>query len=244
MMIVILTDVHLAAGTELHPSYLAAKEFIKANKPDQIIIGGDFLDFSYISKYAEEFPMQKENKRLYLDKDLAVEEIKFMKKYSKNVVYCEGNHEFRLQKTLEALPIFETMIELPNLLALDQLKIQFVPEAKQPFKIFDKLYFLHGKRMGKYYAAQILDDYVGVSVIQGHCHRPMQFSKSNNLTGAIYTGVGLGCLTELHQSYENGRPTGHCNGFGVIEGNNDLFSIHNVVMENNKFIYNGKLYQA
>jgi len=243
---VILSDVHLNHQEAQHPAYLAVKKMIKEIKPEEIIINGDFLDFSYLSSYTENAPRLRENYRLKKDADLAVSELELLKKYSKTITYLEGNHEYRIARALDTLPMFEGLIELNYLLDLDRLAIKWVPEMKQPMRIFDDLYILHGKRIGKYFASQITDDYPGVTMIQGHTHRGQVFTKSHNLTQSSYEGIGSGCLTGLKQSYENGKALSHSQGFVVVSWENEKrYSVQNVTIKDSHwFIFNGKMYSG
>ena len=237
--VIIIADAHLESGEECHPSYKLAKKFIKNQKPNYLILLGDMLDFSYLSTYNEQKALFRENKRLYKDYALFNKELDFFQKYCNKVIYLEGNHERRVEATIEKYPQFQNSIEVPINLKLKQRGINWYSEKEQPIHLGD-LCFLHGKYYTIFYTKKTLEEY-GVNLIIAHCHRPQMFSKTFSGTGTELMCYGLPCLTDKRPDYLNGRSTDHQNGLGIafVEKAGD-FSFYAINIKNNHFIYNGK----
>ncbi|MHA1661859.1 MAG: metallophosphoesterase [Candidatus Thorarchaeota archaeon] len=240
-LIVVISDQHLEDGVAEHHSYSIVKEFIKEVQPAHIVINGDMLDFSYLGGFNEQKEALREGKRLKADMDLLNDELDFLQANSSGVSYLEGNHEHRLAIATQKNPnILKDLIDLPGLARLKERNIKWYPEASQPVRVFEDLYIIHGKRYNIHFAAKALADY-STSIIQGHTHRLQTFAKSF-LNQQNIAGYGLGCLCSTNPDYTNGYPTGHTNGFGIIETDYEHWTFHNVLI-NNGFFWNGKYYQ-
>lgn len=241
--IALVGDMHLEQDVPEHSSYKAVKAFIKDIQPLHTVIIGDALDFSYLGYYNEALEELREGKRLKADIDLMNRELDFFQANSQGVSYLEGNHEYRLTRAAQKAPnVLKGLVDLPSLLHLQKRNIRWFPEMNQPVRIFDDLYVIHGKRYNIHYSKKLIEDY-GVSVVQGHTHRLQTFAKSF-LGGKADVGYGLGCLCDTNPSYTNGYPTGHTNGFGLIETDLDSWTFYNIQVKDGAFLWNGNKYQS
>lgn len=85
-------DVHL--DTKVPKEYNLFKKFVKDFKPDEIIIGGDYMDVSALSAWDYDKKRKMEGRRYIKEYELANKELDYLQKYTKKVVYLEGNHPY------------------------------------------------------------------------------------------------------------------------------------------------------
>jgi metallophosphoesterase superfamily enzyme len=232
--IIILSDVHLEYGLKTDKSYEVVKNFIKEYKTEKVVLGGDFLDFSYLGAYNKDAPMLMENKRLYKDIDIAKREIDFFRKYSKkDVLYLEGNHEERLRRQVSRTPMIAD-----NILTLKKLlNVPFVLLEDQPVEIVDNLFCMHGHRYSMHLAAATVKDYME-NVIVGHAHRLQTWATRTMKHSKVCWSSG--CLCSKTPKYLKGRHSIWNNGFVLVEYDNKGFTVNNILIEDNSFIWNGK----
>lgn len=206
-------DVHIEQGVELDPSYKLFKKVVQRLKPSKIICGGDMADFSYISRWTEGMPGMQEGKRLKEDFDALREEIRFFKKYTKEFIYFEGNHEERIKKFLEKTPVLKGVLSLESL--CEEEKIAYIETGYQPYKLLEDLYVAHGLSFNKYFSCWTVEK-MNENIVTFHTHRTQSYSISFP-TGKIITGYGMGCLCDTNPPYLAGkRISGHTNSFGVL----------------------------
>jgi len=236
---IIIGDCHLESGHEEDSAYTLVKKVIKSIKFDGLVNLGDHIDFSYISRYVDGLPGQTEGKRLKDDFTLLRDEFKFFKKYCKEVLFLEGNHEARVSKYLDGDPRLKGIFSLDDI--CKEEGVEYVPVIKQPFKYLPDLFVTHGISFNKYFAAQIAEK-MGTSIIQGHAHRTQQFAYQYP-TGERAIGFGLGTLGTTNPDYSAGqRITGHTNSFGVLYVEGDLWQLDMVYITNGSCIIGGKKY--
>lgn len=235
-----LPDVHLTNKND--KVYDVVKKFIKKFKPDKIFIMGDFMDVSALSAWDYDKKRKMEGRRFKQEVEKANEELDFLQKHSKQVIYLEGNHEYRIERYLDKNPEMEGLIEVENVLNLKDRNIPFIPQKQQPY-IDNNLAHLHGVYTNKYHATKTLQAY-GTNVIYGHTHRPQSDMMSMMFQKPIMSWC-LGCLCDKHPDYMNGRPTSHLQNFGIryVDTKTKNFNQYSVNIINNKFIWEGKVYE-
>lgn len=235
---VILSDAHLEVGDEVHPSYKLVKRFIRDRQPEQVILNGDILDFSYMSSFNKELDQLREGRRLSDDVKMMKKELQFFEENSfKKPIYLEGNHEYRLTKTVEKTPNFTAgVLSLPLLLDIDY----FIPELNQPIELLDDLWIMHGKRATKHTASITLGDYME-NIIFGHTHR--QQTHTLRTWKKQVTAWNTGCLCSKSPGYGNGRQNNWVNGFAIVEEDSKGWQVTNILINDNTFIWNGKRYK-
>jgi hypothetical protein len=236
---IIIADAHLGSGVEEDSAYLLVRKVIKTGKFDGLINIGDHLDFGYISRYVDGQPGLVEGKRLKDDFELLRSEIKFHKKYCKEVIYLCGNHENRVEKYLLGDPRLEGIFSVKDI--CEEEGAIYVPVEKQPYRFLPDLYVTHGLSFNKYFAAQIAER-AGTNIIQGHAHRTQMFSYQYP-TGERATGYGLGTLGPINPSYSAGqRLTGHTQSFGVLYVDGNTWQLDIIYITNNSCMIAGKKY--
>lgn len=159
------------------------------------------------------------------------------------IIYLEGNHEFRLMKykwTQCPEMAYLRALTLPQLLKLNELNIKFIPYTK--YWKYKKIYFVHGDVISKHSgqtAKNMLDKW-GVNIICGHSHRT---GKHNHTTLNGNQGAWeSGCLCDTNPEYIKGKANWQ-QGISVVQYYKDkIFYVHNIDIVNYSFIFNGKYY--
>lgn len=195
---------------------------VKKERPQVIIIGGDLIDFSSISRHITHpddiMPLEYEIKK-------TVDFLKRLRKVAgKNatIYWLEGNHEQRLIKYImrnaeELAKLRELTIDALFELYRKDIDVIFV-ESNTVLKIDDWV-FRHGHEIG--YGSTVPGNNArkgiynyGMNYIQGHIHRGniihiKQFNK-------ILTGVENPCACKLNPRYANGFSGWH-HGWTVLK---------------------------
>ena len=237
--LLILPDVHLT--TEVSKPYQVVKQFIQKNKFDKTIILGDFMDVSSLSYYDLSKRGKIEGQRYEKEVEIAKQEIDFLQKYNNDIVWLEGNHEFRVRAYCDDNPELKGLLEIPKLLELKKRGIKWIP-LNEPYTI-GKLNFIHGVYYNKYHSQKHLIEY-GDNICYGHTHRPQITYSNQKFAKRPYGSFGLGCLGDTAPEYKKNAPTSWVNQFAICYMNGGgIFNLYPVNIINDKFIWNGKEYK-
>lgn len=237
--VLVFGDSHLEAGMPAEKAYELVKLIVSKIKYDAVICLGDMMDFSYISRWVEGQPGLVEGKRLKEDFDLFRKEVKYFKKYCKQMIFLSGNHEDRIEKFLLRNPVLEGVFSISDICREEN--IVYIPTIKQPYRYYQDLYITHGISFNKYFSSQI-SERTGASVIQGHAHRTQQFAYQYP-DGRRIIGFGLGTLGSTNPDYVAGqRITGHTQSFGNLYIDSDTWQFDLIYVSNASCIINGKKY--
>ncbi|MCF8012695.1 MAG: metallophosphoesterase [Clostridiales bacterium] len=242
-----------------------AHQIVEYEKPELIILLGDFLD---MPEWTKKFRRSHEFSRIT---QASVNEGHWwLRQFRENapdakIVLLSGNHDSRIPKFLmdnnkaayklksaDKVEKRYGAMSVPNLLDLEGLNIEWrggYPDSQ--YWINDNLVAEHGDRVssvnGKS-AGQILDD-ARESHIFGHTHRLEMATKTcyPRKGPTSYQSVTLGCLCNL------GGPTpaksqrnDWQNGLGVVEfqtGNNPFY-IQPIYINDGSMIYKGKVFEG
>jgi hypothetical protein len=227
--------------------------FLRKEKPDWLILDGDFQDFWEISNFDLTPRTGKE----------FVEEIKIGKKILKSfrrilpharITWIEGNHEFHLRKYLihKARELYGLPgLSVPELFALKDLDIKYVPCHPLASKFIDNfiqvgnLYVGHWDRVAKDggYAAKRLVDSKGVSLLQGHTQRFGAHARTT-FDGRVILGIENSSMCSRNVSYV-ANPNWQL-GFSVIylEPNSGRFQWYPVLIIDRSFVWKGREYRV
>lgn len=224
----IVSDIHFPIHDR--PAVLAAHSFLKKIGIDVLLLMGDIMDLSNLTRHA-------------LRKSLPYtwrEEIEVGRAYIKSlrklfpdipIIYAEGNHENWLQQyIIRNSTQLEGTYLLPDLLHLDEHRIEWVDEAR--LMTYGSLFLHHGHRLGlgggRNIATRLLDKH-GVNIFAGHWHRVMSDDK-RTLGGELHGAWVNGCLSDLHPDYHPHNNSTH--GVSVVSLlDNGLFNVsqHKIV---------------
>ena len=236
----IFGDAHLETGVEEDPAYNLIKAITKKEKFDSVIMLGDWMDFSYISRWTEEFPGLQEGKRMKEDFDILESELRFFMKHTKELVYLEGNHELRIMKYIQKNPVLEGILDLKEI--CKETGVTYVPTNKQPHRYLSDLFVTHGLSISKYVAAQIVTS-VGESIVCGHTHRSQSYSYRYP-NGNVTTGYSIGTVATLNPDFIAGnRVAGWTSSFGVLYVDGPRWQLDTILIKDGKScILGGKVY--
>jgi calcineurin-like phosphoesterase family protein len=227
--------------------------FLRRERPDWLVLNGDFQDFWEISSFDLTPRIGKE----------FIEEIKIGKKLLKSfrrslprarITWVEGNHEFRLRKYLikNAKELYGLPgLSVPELFDLKDLKIEYVPCHRMASKFTDNfirvgnLYVGHWDTVasdGGYAAKRLVED-KGVSLLQGHTQRFGAHARTT-VDGRVLLGIenfSMCVRKAAYASYPNWQQ-----GFSVIYLNQKTgeFQWYPVAIATDMFIWKGKKYHC
>ena len=245
--IVLLFDPHIPEHDR--KLWYALLAFLRDFRPDEIIIGGDFLELVSCSMHSwsegqTQFEQDMKAGRIAL---------RSLRKAAPNarITYLEGNHETRLTRFLmEKAPNMIGSLTIPLQLSFAEFGVTWVPEGKQPISR-GTLDILHGHQLGsggagllpKYHTAKATAVFgqVGRQVLYGHVHTTQE-------TGAtMFKGRAMaksfGCLRSLEPGWLRGAPSGWVHEFGVAlvapNGHTELYSIK---PKDGAFMFGSKIY--
>lgn len=224
-------------------SLAAVEKYMAAHKWDYYINIGDFMDFDMISSHNKNNLRAVESRRILADYNKGNEILdrhqKIVKKNNPdaNFVLIEGNHEYRVERYIDALPQLEGILEVEKCLNLKERGFKWVrSESKGELFNLGKANFTHGTYVTKYHAAKMVENY-GVNIFYGHTHDVMAYPKVMRGKDKTIVGQSLGCLCDYNQSYMKGRPSNWQQAFGVFYFYpNGMFDYYVPRLFNNRFI--------
>lgn len=214
-------------------------KFMKWFKPNYIFLLGDIIDFYGLSHF------DKDPQRITSLQDDLDTTITYLYKLRQEnpkakIVYFEGNHELRLQKYLWQHPEISKLkvMQLENLLQLDKLKIEFIPQNKN--YDYHNFQIEHGEIIRKHsgYTARGQMEKRGISGISGHSHRLGTHYLSN--MGGDYIWLENGCLCSREPEYIKNPNWQNGWSVGYFKENDNRFVMEQICITKNKAVYAGE----
>jgi predicted phosphodiesterase len=227
--------------------------FLRREKPDWLILNGDFQDFWEIST----FDLTPRAGKEFTDEIKIGQKIltSFRRTLPRaRITWIEGNHEFRLRRYL--LKNAKELYGLPGLTVqklfdLQKLDIEYRPCHAMASKFIDNfiqvgdLYVGHWDTVAKQggYAAKGLVEEKGVSLLQGHTHRFGAHARTT-VDGRLLLGIENFCMCMRRASY-----VAHPNwqlGFSVIylEPQSGRFQWYPIFLNWQGFVWKGSVYRC
>lgn len=235
--VMVINDVHVPDQCPL--LWQTALRWILDNKPDEILILGDFGEYESMSQHGS----AADTPTLRQDLEDNRQALEVLRRHAPNArfTYAEGNHETRPKRAGSAvLPRVASILDVPHMLGLNDLGIGWVKEGRMIRR--GKLRFVHGYWASDNAAKTHLTKY-GFSIACGHVHRPQVFTMpdgENNIRAAYV----LPCMRTLDAAWLNGKPSGWTNGFSVHEYDDEGdFTLQMILAKDGKFIWNGRSYR-
>lgn len=199
------TDIKIAYFGDIHAPYhdqlaidLTAK-IIEKFAPDQVICGGDLVDFYAVSRFDRD-PKRVLQLQNELDTGFAISKQLTAAAPKAKWFYLDANHEQRwiayLHKNQEISGL--RALDIHSLMRMDELGWQYGGTERR-YTPNANLVFIHGTRYNKYagYAvkAELTDRLFQQSVVQGHNHKIASYSARGPLSKV--EGYEVGCLCAL-----------------------------------------------
>jgi predicted phosphodiesterase len=184
--------------------------FLERERPDWLILNGDFQDFWEISSFDL---VPRGEKRFLREIEIGKEILGTFRRIlpRARITWIEGNHEFRLRKYLmrNARELYGLKaLTMPELFRLKKLRIEYLPCHQSANKFTDNfvrvgdLYVGHWDTVAKQggSAARLLVESKGVSVLQGHTHRFGAHARTT-VDGRVLLGVENFCMCRRRAGY-------------------------------------------
>jgi predicted phosphodiesterase len=223
-------------------------------KLDQLIIKGDFIDCEGLSLH-DELPQMVGVKRSFEDEiylgNQALDVLDSLD--AKEKVFIEGNHEYRLKRTLtKKVRALVNYVNVDKELNLDKRGYNFIPfprkNAPQIFKVLDTDVFTRHMPYsgGKNCAASSLNE-KHVSLIFGHTHRVQRIVKKRG-DGGYIEAISGGCLIDFQApvfGYMDTDNWAHSITVVYQYGDNPQdYLIDQIIIKDGKAIYQGNFYES
>ena len=222
--ILIIPDGHVDADQDLS-RWVYLGNLIIARKPDMIVQLGDFLTMKSLSfwdknnrltmedlRFAKEMqagrtvmdllfgPMNHYNKKMRDQKG---------KQYKPEVIWLEGNHEYRIDRYMDQHPVMQGQLELhlPQNLNYGAYPIDLIVPYKE-YVYRDGIAFCHVPFNGRapvtgIYIAKRALEVMGMSVVFGHAHRWQEQDFDRHGVSTIQA-LCAGCFFEQDDDYVKG----------------------------------------
>ena len=228
--VMVLPDLHIPYQDEAALNCaLKAHELIK---PKRTVILGDWLDAEAFKTYDRKSLLEKSAFDFKEDEvDPCNVILDKLQKNTNTLVYIEGNHEFRLEKTAaqarnQGLAAVYSLVSPKTLLSRGRKNFTWVSYQKKlnHYKITPDLWALHGWSHSKNVAETHLNYLMSVSAIFGHVHRQQSAVRRNKVTNKFIKAWTPGCLSKLQPLWDTQTPTDWVHGFSIIYVKNDLSS--------------------
>jgi predicted phosphodiesterase len=243
-LVVGLPDLHLPykPETALAPSAKAAIKWCQDNKPDEIVLMGDFMSFKCISHWDAMYPGRKKNDFLSRDIQHGNYVLDMLQGITSKITYLRGNHEAWLDQYRDKDPqARDGIYELESVFRIYDRRIDLIPENVE-YRV-GKSMFVHGHRVGMYHARWTADDF-GENVFYGHTHDIQSHSKSKRAGSEPIIAHSCGCLCDENPDYLRNKPNRWAAGFLIMYGRDDgSFTYYVPQIVGGRFIgLNGKEY--
>jgi predicted phosphodiesterase len=206
----VLPDIHIPY--EDKQTLAAVLRYAADERWDHAVLLGDVMDFNCISAHNNGRPRLVEGESLGDDYDAGNAFLDSLSKAVRRknpdckIAFLEGNHEYRVERLLDAEPTLRGTIEVPKMLALRARGIQFVPSwSRGKLYRIGNAYFHHGRYTGIHHAKKHVEHY-GVPIYYGHVHDIQGYSKVLHGRDLTIEGASLGCLCDYEQRWMQGAP--------------------------------------
>jgi len=232
----LIYDVHCPFHNK--PAYELALDYLLSLKPrvNQVILGGDFVDFHKISFWKNAVRMSFEEEVMECRQELKKLKQRF---YRRDIIYLEGNHEQRLHKyNIEKNEDLAYRNGIQDVLGLKKRRITYVSNidrmcaGKAPLRL-GKLYVLHGHEkkvsFGAINLARLYYTRSKTNVIAGHHHKS-DYTLVKKLDGKHEGAWTVGTLGQLSEPYQ---PINDWNwGFAFVDHDEVTgdFEVHNKII--------------
>ncbi len=232
-LVLVLPDLHLPYQDQAALDCVMTAH--AALKPKKTVILGDWLDCQAFSQHpVKSFAEERAHGFFESEIKPCRELLDELEKNTDEIVFIEGNHEFRLERTILQLggdmaDLFELVSPKRLLSEGRQKPFKFIPYSprgetldQSTYKIADDLRALHGWTHSVHASAQHLAKAKTCSVIHGHTHRRQSYETRDPFTNRVLMGFCPGTLSRLQPIYQTNNPTEWTHGFSLIWVSDEL----------------------
>jgi len=233
------------------PTFRAILDFMKRNKLDGFLFGGDQFDNQELSPHTRGKPMLRDqagflNSVRGFDREI-LRPIEALLPAGAQRIYLEGNHDHWTQQFIQENPELDGL-QQHKLLDIEKRGWKFVP-CGQHFRK-GKLTFIHGEQLSGFgnqsptsHAKRALDIY-SRNIVYGHLHSPQSHTKVLPYNEADKWQAWCSPIVGMtNPQYLRNRPTAWLNGFTLVEFHGDgYFNVFPCIVTNGRFSYGSVVY--
>jgi predicted phosphodiesterase len=216
-------------------SLTLALEYGFNEKVDCIIINGDSLDFSTISRF-----ISKPNEMRVMEQIEGVKNLLawMQKVMDVKIVFHAGNHDKRIEDyVLRQAPELYSANKLEKLLMLEDMKIDYVQDYR--YMKFGSLNIAHGHHIVKGIFAPVnpargVFSKTNTSTLISHVHKT-SYHPEPMMSGGVIECFSIGAMTTITPDY-NPQVSKHNQGFAIVtkDPKTGDFEVHNKKISNHK----------
>ena len=249
-MVVVANDFHIPFHDE--EALALFKRFLRAEKPEWLILNGDAQDFWEVSRFDLTPRGGKEFREEIVIGRRILRSLRHILPKTR-ITWIEGNHEFRLRRYLiqNARVLYGVSgLTVPELFGLRDLAIDYVACHPLASKFTDNfvrvgnLFVGHWDKVSMHggYAAKGLVEAKGVSLLQGHTHRFGAHARTT-VDGRVLLGIENFSMCRREASYV-ANPNWQL-GFSVVylEPLSGRFHWYPIEIHNHGFVWKGREYR-
>lgn len=255
MITLTIGDAHITNDQNLD-RFKTLSKFIVDNKPDNIVIMGDFLSLNSLSAWDVDKRRVMEGQRYSKEIDAGNQALDYMfegvleynsrmtmqkhRKYKPNIYYLEGNHEDRLNRYFDKNPVFEGAVSIEKDLYLSDRNILFVPYSV--LKEVDGVNYVHIPHNGfkAISGAHILYKVANLyacNVVFGHTHKLEYLHRKIIGVGKCnYLNVGS-FMSDDVEHYMSHNIENYFKGVVLIDNTNNVFQFTTFPMDYMEAMY-------
>lgn len=218
MEILVLGDAHASPETGELERFERLGEYIAHTRPDVLVVIGDFISLDSLSAWDSDKRRKMENRRYTHDIAVGNHALDLMlnpyhearaearrnkkRMWDMELVFCEGNHEERLERYVDLNPVIEGHVNVIYDLHLEDRGFNVVRYGK--YIEIDDLMFTHipfsgnGKpfsstALAASMAKRILQT-TNMSIVYGHTHK-LEVATLNRRQSDMLYAINVGCFT-------------------------------------------------
>lgn len=244
--VLVLPDMQIYAGTNGEilgidlETWKAVLKYIRRYPWDECVIIGDFLDFNCISSHNDDQLRLVEGQRIrkdYIAGNTILDQLTLCLPPKCKITLVEGNHEYRMERFINKLPVLEGWVEVETGLRLKDRGIKYVKGwAKGEVYKIGKAAFIHGLYTNEHHAKKTVMRY-GTNIFYGHTHDIQTYSAELKGDDKTITASSLGCLCRYDLPYMRGRPSKWQQSISVFHFQaNGFFNFYPIRIFNHSFI--------
>jgi hypothetical protein len=227
----------------------AVEEFMASQRWDGYLNLGDLIDFGIISSHNLGNLRAVEGGRIleeYRPADAILtkhEKIIRGNNPKAKMVYLEGNHEYRIERLIDAQPALEGSLEIEKVLNLTKRRIEWVRSWSQgQLFTLGNCSFHHGLFCNDHHAKKMVQRF-GKNILYGHVHDCQIYSSHSH---PALIGASLGCLCRIPQKYLRGAPTRWVQAVTVFEYETVTgeFWFTPIRVNNHRLVFDGTIYES
>jgi len=253
MRIFLIPDVQAKVGTPT-PHLTAAGEYIAAKRPEVIVCIGDFWDMPSLSTYEKKGKKYWHGKSVMADIDAGNDAMASLldpiKRYNKKrkkdkkklykprMVFCMGNHEYRIDRAIADDPALEGLLSLDMLATDDWEVVPFLESINIEGVLFSH-YFVNPLSLTNGTLCGTIENKlqkIGHSFCMGH-QQTFQLGYHYLPSGEVHVGVVAGAFYSHREDYLGAQGNNHWRGCVMLNDVREGFfdpmplSLHYLVEE-------------